>query len=317
MSIVRLIASQIMALHEQLLTPPKPNSTASGLGVQPLGPSPPQANGRGASPKQPLELILQWLWERRWGRVVVTLLGCLAVLAFVAQSVSVLTNLYNQFAPREHAKPSVPVYVRDGYYVEDHQKIFDLGPWRDVSPSERNEKVSLAICYGYFTINREKEEAKNFIHRISSTANVEPEVFGNRTFEKLPVEGFDKVGGLRIWEIRFDISNEPLHQPIPVRFVIFFWNNFNRKDQWDAGIRVYNRTDHSLLEVRFPRWKPVKKVEFETRPPTGEKAKAIPCTPNPDLVHYQRDTEGNILSVVWQLEGPTEDKTYWITWDWS
>jgi hypothetical protein len=102
----------------------------------------------------------------------------------------------------------------------------------------------LAICYGYFTIHREKEEAKNFVHRISSTANVEPEVFGNRTFEKFPVQGFDKVGGLRIWEIRFDISNEPLHQPIQVRYVIFFWNNFNTKAQWDAGTRIYNsRTD--------------------------------------------------------------------------
>jgi hypothetical protein len=260
---------------------------------------------------------LQWLWARRWGRAVVTFLGCLAVLSFVAQAVGVLTNFYNQFAPREHAKPTVPNYVRDGYYVEDRQTIWDLGPWRDVSPSERNEKVSLAICYGYFTIHREKEEAKNFVHRISSTANVEPEVFGNRTFEKLPVEGFDKVGGLRIWEIRFDISNEPLHQPIRVRYVIFFWNNFNTKVQWDAGTRFYNsRTDHSSLEVRFPRWKPVKKVEFETRPASGEKAKASPYTPDPDLVHYQRDAEGNILGVVWQLEAPAEDRTYWITWDW-
>jgi hypothetical protein len=162
---------------------------------------------------------LHWLWERHCGRVVVTLLGCLAVLAFVAQAVGVLTNLYSQFAPRQHAKATVLGYVRDGYYVEDHQKIFDLGPWRDISPSERNEKVSLAICYGYFTIHREKEEAVNFVHRISSTSNVEPEVFGNRTFEKLPVKGFDKMGGVRIWEVRFDISKESLHQPIFVRYV--------------------------------------------------------------------------------------------------
>ena len=127
----------------------------------------------------------------------------------------------------------------------------------------------------------------------------------------------DKVGGLRIWEIRFDISNEPLHQPIRVRYVIFFWNNFNTKVQWDAGTRFYNsRTDHSSLEVRFPRWKPVKKVEFETRPSSGEKAKACPYAPDRDLVHYERDAEGNILSVVWQLEAPAEDRTYWITWDW-
>jgi hypothetical protein len=216
----------------------------------------------------------------------------------------------------ERAKPNVPSYVRDGYYVEDRRVIWDLGHWRDVSPSEK-EKVSLAICYGHFTIHREKEEAKNFVHRLSSTAYVEPEVFGNRTFEMLPVEGFDKEGGLRIWEIRFDISNEPLHQPIQVRYVIFFWNIFSTKAQWDAGTRFYNsRTDHSSLEVRFPWRKPAKKVEFETRPPGGEKAKATPYTPDPDLVHYQRDAEGNILSVVWQLEAPAEDRTYWITWDW-
>jgi multidrug efflux pump subunit AcrA (membrane-fusion protein) len=109
---------------------------------------------------------------------------------------------------RQRLAPAVPSYVLDGYYVEQRQTIWDLSPWRDVSPSERNEKVSLAICYGYFTIYREKEEAVDFVHRISSTANVEPEVFSNRRIEKLPVEGFDKVGSLRIWELRFDISNE-------------------------------------------------------------------------------------------------------------
>jgi hypothetical protein len=60
---------------------------------------------------------------------VVTLLGCLAVLAFVAQAVGVLTNLYSQFAPRQHAKATVPGYVRSpresGNYEERQTKTVE------------------------------------------------------------------------------------------------------------------------------------------------------------------------------------------------
>jgi hypothetical protein len=115
-----------------------------------------------------------------------------------------------------------------------------------------------------------------------------------------------------------DISNEPLHKPINLQFVIFFWNNFNRKDQWDVGTRIYNsRTDHAELAILFPRWKPVAAVSFETRSPVGEKDQSQPITPEPGRVVYERDQQNNILGVNWTLEQPSGDKTYWMTWDWT
>ena len=79
-----------------------------------------------------------------------------------------------------------------------------------------------------------------------------------------------------------NISNEPLHKPINLQFVVFFWNNFNRKDQWDVGTRIYNsRTDHAEIAIRFPQWKPVTGVKFETRSPIGDKSQTQSITPDP------------------------------------
>jgi hypothetical protein len=271
-----------------------------------------------AAPKNPLEIVMAFLWGSRWGRTLIFVLGVLAALSLVAQAVDIFGKLWDRFRPHEVVKQAQPDFVKNGYYVESRRTIFDLGPWREVAESERNQKISLAVCYGEFIVHRETDKPVKFIHQISSTSNIEPEVFVNRPYEKLPVEGADVLGKPRAWEIQCDISNERPYVAFPVSYVIFFWNSFNKPEQWDAGTRVYNaKTTLIELEVRFPRWKPAKSLKFQTRPPGGEKEKATPYEPDPSSVRYVKDPQGRILDVDWQIETPSGDKTYWIVWDWS
>jgi hypothetical protein len=289
---------------KRLLERPEPATTV-----------PPQPSG---SPKSPLEAIFVILWSRPIGRVIAIVVGILAVIALASQGIDPIIKLFNYVLSSKTAKLDVPEYVKDGYYVETRRTVFDLGSWREVAPAQENVKTSLAICTSNFTIYRQKSEAVNFVHHYSSTAKVAPEVFSDRTFTILPVEGYTELGKPRIWEIRIDISNEPLHKPINLQFVIFFWNNFNRKDQWDVGTRIYNsRTDLAEIAIRFPHWKPVPTVNFETRSPIGDKSQTQTVIPDPARVVYEKDQQGNILGCDWTLEQPSGDKTYWMTWDWT
>jgi hypothetical protein len=265
-----------------------------------------------AVPKSPIEAVITWLWPKPAGRA-------LAVIALAAQAIDPIVKVVRYFATPKAANKDVPVYVKDGYYVDSRRTVFELGGWRDVLPAQENVKTSLAVCYNTFTIYREKDEAVNFVHRISSTAKVAPEVFCDRMFTVLPVEGYTEMGKARQWEIRIDISHEASHRPITLQFVILFWNNFNQKSQWDAGSRIYNsRTDHAEIEIRFPHWKPIREVKYEMRSITGDKAQPPEdATPDPNHVQYERTKEGDILGVTWTLEQPVVDKTYWMTWDWS
>lgn len=284
----------------------------------PSPPAPPLPPASSPTPKNPLEAIFIVLWQSRMGRLFAILIGTLAVVSVVAQGSDPIIRLFNYLTTPKTAKASLPEYVVDGYYVEMRRTVFDLGSWRDVTVAQEDVKTSLAVCTSNFTIYRQKPEAVNFIHRYSSTAKVAPEVFSDRPFLNLPVDGHTELGKPRIWEIRIDISNEPLHKPINLQFVIFFWNNFNRKDQWDVGTRIYNsRTDHAELAILFPHWKPVSAVNFETRSPVGDKSQTQFLTPDPGRVAYERDQRGYILGVTWSLEQPSGDKTYWMTWDWT
>jgi hypothetical protein len=263
-------------------------------------------------------VILTLLWQNRAGRLLAIALGFLAVVAIVGQGVDPIIRLFAYLLTPKVAKAKIPDYVENGYYVETRRTVFDMGGWQDLTPADENTKKSLVVCYSNFTIYRQKEEALNFIHRYSSTAKVTPDVFCDRPFESLPVEGYTDLGKIRIWEIRINIEKEPLHKPINLQFVIFFWNNFNRKDQWDVGTRIYNsRTDHAELVIRFPHWKPVPDVKFQTRDPAGDKSKTQELTPDPAMVSYDKDPQANILGVTWLLDQPSGDKTYWMVWDWT
>jgi len=269
-------------------------------------------------PKNPLELVLALLWRHRWGRFLTIALGLLALVGLAAQGIDPLIRLFAYVSAPKAVKADIPEYVKDGYYVGIRRTVFEMGSWRELTSAQENEKTSLVVCINNFTIYREKPEAVSFIHRISSTGNVDPEVFCDRGFTKSPVEGYTEMGKTRIWEISIDIHDEPLHRPINLQFVVFFWNNFNRKDQWDLGTRIYNsRTDHAEIAVRFPHWKPAHSIVFETRSPTGDKSRRTTITPNPAGVLYDKDEQGNIFGVTWLLLQPSEDKTYWIAWNWT
>src|SRR5689334_9096013 len=166
--------------------------------------------------------MLASLWEHRLGRLLAIVLGLLATVALAAQGVDPLIRLFAYMVAPRTAKADIPEYVKNGYYVETRRTAFDMGGWRELTPAQENAKTSLVVCYNNFTIYREKPEAVNFIHRISSTASVAPEVFSDRTFVTLPVDGHTALGKTRLWEVRIDIHDEPLHRPINLRFVVFF-----------------------------------------------------------------------------------------------
>jgi hypothetical protein len=76
-----------------------------------------------AAPKNPLEIVMAFLWGSRWGRTLVFVLGVLAALSLVAQAVDIFGKLWDRFRPHEVVKQAQPDFVKNGYYVESRRTI--------------------------------------------------------------------------------------------------------------------------------------------------------------------------------------------------
>jgi MTH538 TIR-like domain (DUF1863) len=199
-----------------------------------------------------------------------------------------------------------------GLRIENRETMLDLSQWEEATDAElKTVKKERAISRNTFQIVRIHEHATTFIHIIGTTSAVTPEVI----CDGCEVELRDPGAGGRTkneWEIKFDISRFPLDERRDIKFSVVFWNAFQKQQEW-GGFRVAHPTDRAIYSIRFPdRRRPLSQtlayqyVDSKEHFYNGELQ-----------ISLDKDAEGRVKRLTWELTAPKTDRSYRVQWDWS
>jgi hypothetical protein len=201
-----------------------------------------------------------------------------------------------------------------GLRVDRRQTILDLSGWKETTDADLRDKVhkSLAISNNKFTVVRTHDYAQKFIHIAGSTSETPPQVkcSGCSLVRREP-SGANRAPFE--WNVEFDISTMPLDEKFDIEFQFIFWNAFQTKAQWWGGYRILHDTNVSLYTVKFPNSKhPLPEavsyyyVDSNEHPDDGDGKTTL-----------DKDDDGRVAGLTWEVAHPEADRSYRIKWDWS
>ena len=197
------------------------------------------------------------------------------------------------------------------FEVYAHDRVVDLAQWKYVPDGERDKKLSRIVFTDRLTVKRLKESHGFFTLRHATTGKI-PIDFRSDTHRIDPREtGEQPQGGMgaliRIFDVAFDVRNQPLGQWFDIHLESVYWNAMNDYEKAWTGFPILYKTNRASLEIRFPSGKPIRR---------WERREGARDTTTSDLVNdtAARYSEGR--TITWVIENPNRDWVYKVLWQW-
>jgi Caspase domain len=204
----------------------------------------------------------------------------------------------------------------DGVKLLARRTTLDLREWKETSDDDimRKRKQSKAVSVNEFTIERLHAGGKTFFHRIGTSSPIDPEITGTNC--QLQVIHKDISPAPREWNIVCDIQNEPIGQPISIRFRVTFWNAFQLSEQWWGGFRILHPTNLAAFRVVFPSsHRPVPSdISFAFKNAGSARNEVV--VPEPGKSRIVVGHDGRVDEVEWTVDHPDDDRSYRVYWNW-
>lgn len=275
-----------------------------------------------APPKTPWELVIALLWNppwKRWG-ILMPLLVTAAVLNLVGQDqLMAMAQEAGVFPSDEIQCWTRTLRPADshiaGMRIVKRSTSLDLTHWEPASADDiaKQVPVELAISRNTFLIERTDINQGCFIHRISTSSGIEPEVHCNRCHKvALPRKEGSPV---REWDVVFDIQKQPVGPMFSIVFSVDFWNSFQRPDQWWGGFRILHSTEVATYTINFPEAKRPRPGSLQPRFVRSTSQIPEPVDPNLSSLRLH-EQNAQVEHVVWTVRNPQPDRSYRIYWVW-
>lgn len=199
--------------------------------------------------------------------------------------------------------------------VDSRETTLSLLEWQRVPDRERSHRIERAISLNKFHIRRLHKSDTTFVHRFGTTSEIDPVAScdDGHVCSIVPVDEKQQKGKLREWELRVDVSKEPIDEPFPVSFNVTFWNAF--QDELWAGFRVLHPSENVVFRILFPGNNSPSIVRYQRVKPSGS---AEDFTPERvELVVDSRNEGSTARILTWTERAIPPDYSYRLHWTWE
>lgn len=199
--------------------------------------------------------------------------------------------------------------------VDSRETTLSLLEWQPVPDRERNQRVERAISLNKFHIRRLHASDTTFVHRFGTTSEIDPVAScdDGHACKVVPVDETQHKRKLREWELRVDVSDEPIDEPFPVSFNVTFWNAF--QDELWAGFRVLHPSENVIFRIIFPAGNSPSIVKYQRVKPSGAAEDFTPEHIELLLDTKSEDSAARVLT--WTERGIPPDYSYRLHWTWE